>query len=55
MLERFISDMISKSNYLQAPTIVEDSNETTNENEMGDLKPIAVVLIEVRLVGRLWG
>ena len=42
MVEGFISDMLPKSSYLQAPTIVKDSNETTNGNEMGDLKPTAV-------------
>ena len=42
MVEGFISDMLSESSYLEAPTIVKDSNETTNENEMGDLKPAAV-------------
>ena len=42
MVEGFINDMNLKSSYLQAPTIVEDSNETTNRNEMGDLKPTAV-------------
>ena len=36
MVEQIISDMLSESSYLGAPTIVEDSNETTNENEMGD-------------------
>ena len=38
----YISDMLPKSSYLQAPTIVEDSNKTTNRNEMGDLKPTAI-------------
>jgi len=42
MVAGVISDMLSESSYLEAPTIVEDSNETTNENEMGDLKPAAV-------------
>ena len=42
MVERFISNMLPKSSYLQAPTIVKDSYETTNGNEMGDLKPTAV-------------
>ena len=42
MVEGFISDMLSESSYLEAPTIVEDSNETTNENKMGELKPAAV-------------
>lgn len=42
MVAGVISDMLSESSYLKAPTIVEDSNETTNENEMGDLKPAAV-------------
>ena len=42
MVERLISDMLPKSSYLQAPTIVKDSNETTNGNEMGDLKPTAI-------------
>jgi len=42
MVAGVISDMLSESNYLEAPTIVENSNETTNENEMGDLKPAAV-------------
>ena len=42
MVERFISDMLPKSSYLQVPAIVEDSNGTTNGNEMGDLKPTAV-------------
>ena len=34
--------MISESSYLEAPTIVKDSNETSNENRMGDLKPADV-------------
>ena len=42
MVGGFISDMLPKSRYLQAPTIVEDSNETTNGNGMRDLKPTAV-------------
>ena len=42
MVEGFISDMLSESSYLEAPTIVKDSNETTNENEMGELKPADV-------------
>ena len=42
MTEGFISDIFPKSSYLQAPTIVEDSHDTTNGNEMGDLKPTAV-------------
>ena len=42
MVEGFISDMLSESSYLEAHTIVENSNETTNENEMGKLKPAAV-------------
>ena len=42
MVEGFVNDMLPKSSYLQAPTVVEDSNETTNGNELGDLKPTAV-------------
>ena len=34
--------MLPKSSYLDAPTIAEDINETTNGNEMGDLKPTAI-------------
>ena len=41
-MEGVFSDMLPESSYLEAPTIVEDSNETTIENEMGALKPIAV-------------
>ena len=34
LVEGFISDMLTKSSYLQAPTIVEDSNdETTDEDK----------------------
>ena len=42
IVEGFINDMLPKSSYLRASTIVEDSNETTNGNEMGYLKPTAV-------------
>ena len=42
MVKGFINGMLPKSSYLQAPTIVEDSNETTNRNEIGDLNPTAV-------------
>ena len=42
MVEEFISNMLHKSSYLKAPTIDEDSNETTDGNEMGDLKPTDV-------------
>ena len=42
MVEGCISDMLPESSYLEALTTVEDSNETTNEDEMGDLKPAAV-------------
>ena len=41
MVEGFINDMLPKSTYLQAPTIVEDNNKTTNRNEIGDLNPTA--------------
>ena len=41
-MEGFISNMLPKSSYLDAPTIAEDINETTNGNEMGDLKPTAI-------------
>ena len=33
MVERFINNMLPKSSRLQAPTIVEDSNETINRNK----------------------
>ena len=42
MMEGFISDILPKSSYLQAPTIVEDSHDTTDGNEMEDLKHTAV-------------
>ena len=43
MVEGFINVMLPKSNrLLQAPTIVEDNNKTTNRNEIGDLDPTAV-------------
>ena len=42
MVEGFINDMLPKSSYLQDPTIVKDSNKTTNINEMGDLDPTAI-------------
>ena len=42
MVEEFINDMLPKSSYLQAPTIVKDSNETTIRNEMRDLNPTAL-------------
>ena len=42
MVEGFINDMLPKSSHLQAPTIVEDNNNTTNRNEVGDLDPTAV-------------
>ena len=42
IVEGFISDMLPESGYLEAPTIIEDSNKTTNENEMEDLKPTVV-------------
>ena len=35
-------DMISELSYLEAPTSTKDSNETSNENRMGDLKPADV-------------
>ena len=41
MVKGFISDVLSESSYLEALTIVKDSNETTNENKMRDLKPAA--------------
>ena len=37
-----MGDMLSESSYLKAPTIVKDSNETSNKNKMGDLKPSTV-------------
>ena len=42
MVEGFISHMLPKSSYLEAPTIIKNNNKTTDENEMGDLKPTAV-------------
>ena len=42
MAEGFISDMLPKSSYLEAPTILKDSNETTDGNKTEDLKPTAV-------------
>ena len=42
MVKGFINDMLPKSNCLQAPTIIEDSNETTYKNEIGNLDPTAV-------------
>ena len=42
MVKGFINDMLPKSSYLQAPTIIKDSIETTNINEIGDLKLTAV-------------
>ena len=42
MVEGFISNMLPKSSCLEAPTIVKDSNETTDGDEIGDLKPTAV-------------
>ena len=42
MVEGFVSDMVTKSSYLEAPTIVKDSNETTDGNEMGNFKSIVV-------------
>ena len=42
MLGGFINDMLPKSSCLQAPTIVEDSNKTTNRNEIQDLDPTVV-------------
>ena len=42
IVEGFISDMLPKSSYLQALTIVGDNNETTDGNKIGDLKPTAV-------------
>ena len=41
MVEEFISDILPESNHLEAPTVVKDSNETTNKNEMRDFKPTA--------------
>ena len=42
MVEGFINDMLPKSSYLQVPTIVKDSNETTNRNETEDFNPTAI-------------
>ena len=42
MVEGFISDMLPESSYLEAPAVVEDSNETTDRNEMRELKLTAV-------------
>ena len=42
MAEGIFRDMLRKSSYLKTPTIVKDSNETTDENKMGDLKPTGV-------------
>ena len=37
MVEGFISDMLPKSSYLEAPTIVKNINETTDGDEIRDL------------------
>ena len=42
MVEGFINDMLPKSSYLQAPTIMENSIKTTNRNETGELDPTAL-------------
>ena len=42
IVEWFINNIFPKQSYLQAPTIVEDSNKTTNRHKMGDLDPTAV-------------
>ena len=42
MAEGFINDMLPKSSRLQAPTIVEHNNKTTNRNEIRDSDPTAV-------------
>ena len=42
MVEGFINVMLPKSSRLQAPTIVEDINETTNRNEIRNLGPTTV-------------
>ena len=42
MVEGFINNMLPKSSHLQTPTYVEDSNKTTNINEIGDLDPTAI-------------
>ena len=34
--------MVSESSYLEAPTVVEGSDETTTESEMKKLKPVVV-------------
>ena len=42
MAKGFVSDMLPKSRYLEAPTIAKNSNEITDGIEMGNLKPTAV-------------
>ena len=43
MAEGFIRDMLPKSSYSEAPTIVKDSNKTTDGNVIGYLKSTTVV------------
>ena len=43
MVKGFINNMLRKSSCLQAPTILEDNNDKTNRNELGDLDPTTVV------------
>ena len=42
MVEGFINDILPKLSCLQVSTIIEDNNETTNINEIGDLDPTTV-------------
>ena len=42
MVEGFINDMVSETSHMDAPTVVEDNNETTTVSKLGKAKPVVV-------------
>ena len=42
MVKGFINDMVSETSHMDAPTMVEDDNETTTVSKLGKAKPVIV-------------
>ena len=43
MVEGFINDMVLETSHMNAPTVVEDNNETTTMSKLGKVKPILFI------------